>query len=141
MPPGRLLDLVCVSYLADTQLLRVSAYPPANGGALVTHVTTSIAADGPLAAVTAARLGLRAGLVANVIGADPPGRRLLDTLDRAGIRHTVAAIPGAATPALIVVVDAHGTRTWFASLHDAAVEVATANLHLLTDTRLIYVDC
>jgi sugar/nucleoside kinase (ribokinase family) len=141
MPPGRPLDLVCVSYLADTLLLRVAAYPPANAGAVVSQVATSIAADGPLTAATAARLGLRVGLVANAIGTDPPGRRLLDTLDAAGIRHAIAVVPNGVTPQLTVVVDGNGTRTWFAALDHAAAEVATANLHLLTDARLIYVDC
>jgi hypothetical protein len=75
MPPNGPLDLVCVSYLADTQLLAVATYPPANSGAVASHTATSIAADGPLAALTAARLGLRVGLVANGVGADPPGRR------------------------------------------------------------------
>src|SRR6266704_4570394 len=135
------LDLVCVSYLAGTQLLRVAEYPPANGGAVVEGITTSIAADGPLAAITAARLGRRVGLIANSVGIDPAGQRLLDILQSAGIRHTITAPRGAATPHMSVVVDDNGTRTWFAALLDAPDQVRAANLHLLTRTRLIDLDC
>jgi sugar/nucleoside kinase (ribokinase family) len=137
----RLLDLVCVSYLADTQLLRVAAYPPANSGAVVDHIATSIAADGPLTAVTAAHLGLRVGLVANPVGDDPAGRRLLELLKAAGVRHTITALPDTATPQLTVVIDESGTRTWFATLQHATEHLHTANLHLLADARLIYADC
>src|SRR6266498_5610550 len=119
MPPGRALDLVCVSYLADTKLLRVAAYPPANGGAVVDHIATSIAADGPLTAIIAAQLGLRVGLVTNSVGADPAGRRLLDTLEQVGVRHSITTLPDTATPQLTVVVDESGTRTWFAALQHA----------------------
>jgi sugar/nucleoside kinase (ribokinase family) len=135
------LDLVCVSYLADTQLLRVAEYPPANAGAVVEHIAISIAADGPLAALTAARLGRRVGLIANAVGTDPAGLRVLDTLHRAGVRHAITALPDIATPQMTVVVDDNGTRTWFGALLDAVDHVRAANLHLLTRTRLIYLDC
>lgn len=98
-------------------------------------------ADGPLAAITAARLGLRVGLVANTVGADAAGQRLLDCLDRLRIHHTIGAVADTVTPRLTVVIDDADTRTWFASLQDAPSELRNANLHLLADARLIYVDC
>lgn len=141
MATDRLLDLVCVSYLADAEVLLVESYPGANSGAVVDHIAASIAADGPLVAITAARLGLRVGLVANAVGTDPAGRRLLDCLDRLRIHHTIGAADDTATPRLTVVIDDADTRTWFASLQHAPAELRTANLHLLADARLIYVDC
>lgn len=137
----RALDLVCVSCLADAEVLRVASYPRANGGAVVERVDASIAADGPLTAITAAQLGMRVGLVANAVGTDLAGQRLLEHLTRLGIRHTIAAVADTPTPRLTVVVDDTGTRTWFASLQRAPAELQTANLHLLTDARLIYLDC
>lgn len=137
----RALDLVCVSFLADAEVLRVASYPRANGGAVVERVDASIAADGPLTAVTAARLGMRVGLVANAVGADLAGQRLLERLTSLGICHTIAAAADTATPRLTIVVDDTGTRTWFASLQRAPAELQTANLHLFTNARLIYLDC
>ncbi len=140
-PPGTALDLVCVSYLARTQVLGVTAYPTANGGAVVNRIASSIGADGPLAAVTAAQLGLRVGLVTNAVGADDAGHRMLDWFDSFGIRHGIAAVADYDTPELTVVADDSGTRTWFALLRQAASELFTANLHLLAHARITYVDC
>jgi sugar/nucleoside kinase (ribokinase family) len=135
------LDLVCVSYLAYTQVLGVAIYPAANGGAVVDRIAASIGADGPLTTVTAARLGLRVGLIANAVGADDVGHRMLDWLDSYGIRHGITAVADHNTPELTVVVDDSGTRTWFALLREAATELTTANLHLIADARITYVDC
>lgn len=135
------LDLVCVSYLADTQLLQVSAYPPANGGTVIDQITASIGADGPLVAITAARLGLRTGLVANGVGADPAGHRLLYRLDAAGVRHGIGTLPDAVTPQLAVIVDDAGTRTWFAALQNTAADLSGTNLHLISGARMVYLDC
>ena len=70
------LDLACCSYLAPAQLLGVSAWPQANGGAEVLRVEASVAADGPVVAALAAALGLRTGLAANPVACDPAGFRL-----------------------------------------------------------------
>src|SRR4051812_50019842 len=98
MPADRLLDLVCVSYLADAQVLRVAAYPSANGGAVVDHITTSVAGDGPLTAIAAGGLGLRAGLGANAVGGDPPGERILAWLDAPPLPHPLRAPPAGPNP-------------------------------------------
>jgi len=140
MGVDRTLDLVCVSYLADTQLLRVTSYPPPNGGAVVNDLATALGADGPITAVTAARLGLRVGLIANAIGSDAAGQRLLDHLAADNVRHTIA-VTDVTTPQLTVIADDGGARTWFAHLQQARDDLCTVNLHLLTDARLVYVDC
>jgi sugar/nucleoside kinase (ribokinase family) len=119
----------------------VATYPDANHGAMVDETAASIAADGPLTAVTASGLGLHVGLVANQVGGDPAGCRLLDWLDSADVRHTIRAEPATCTPQLTVIADAAGTRTWFASLHRAYDELRTVDLSLLACTRLLYVDC
>jgi sugar/nucleoside kinase (ribokinase family) len=140
-PPDGAVDLVCVSYLARTQVLGVTAYPTANGGAVVNRIASSIGADGPLVAITAAQRGLRVGLVTNAVGADDAGHRMLDCLNSFGIRHGIAAVADYETPELTVVADDSGTRTWFALLRRAAGELVTANLHLVAGARITYVDC
>jgi sugar/nucleoside kinase (ribokinase family) len=136
----RPLDLVCVSYLADAQVLRVAAYPRANGGAVVDATAASIAGDGPLAAI-ATGLGLSVGLIANGVGTDPAGRRLVEWLEAVGIRHASRQMSGVCTPQLMVIADDAGTRTWFACLQHAYDELRVADLSLLAEARLAYVDC
>ncbi|MEU7906367.1 carbohydrate kinase family protein [Actinoplanes sp. NPDC049118] len=140
MAADRLLDLVCFSYLADAQVMHVDTYPLPNSGAAVDATAASIAGDGPLTAITAARLGLRTGLIANSVGADHTGQRLRGWLDHFGVDHNVHAVAGTATPHLTVIAD-RGTRTWFAALTHAYADLLTADLALLTRTRLAYIDC
>ncbi len=135
------LDLVCVSYLADTTVLKVETYPGANSGAAVRDVETSIAADGPIVALAAARLGLRTGLIANHVGRDAPGGRLVARLNDHGVQHTISLVSGTRTPHLTVVADQAGTRTWFADLAAALNTLATADVSALARARLAYIDC
>ena len=135
------LSLVCFSYLAQAQILRVDQYPPANHGAAITSTTLAVAGDGPLAATIAAALGLRVGLIANRVGADQAGRWLLAQLADAEITHDIPAVPQVRTPELIVVADDAGTRTWFARLHNAYADLREVDLRLLGSPRLAYIDC
>lgn len=135
------LDLVCVSYLADAGIQHVTDYPAANHGAIITATSDSIAADGPITALTAGTFGLRVGLISNQIGPDPEGQRLLATLDHARVQHTIdPALPGT-TPKLTVVTDDSGTRTWFAWLDHAYTQLAVADLSMIATARLAYIDC
>lgn len=140
MAADRHLDLVCLSYLADAQVMRVDTYPLPNSGAAVEATAASIAGDGPLTAITAAGLGLRTGLIGNDVGADHAGQRLLSWLDHFGVHHGVQAVADIATPHLTVITDA-GTRTWFAALKHAYADLLTADLTLLNHARLAYIDC
>jgi sugar/nucleoside kinase (ribokinase family) len=138
---GGPLDLVCFSYLAEAQILHVNQYPAANHGAVITSTTTAIAGDGPLTATTAATMGLHVGLIANRVGADKAGQRLLTQLAVAEITHDIPATPQIHTPQLIVVADHAGTRTWFARLHQAHADLREVDLQLLHSARVAYIDC
>ena len=140
MAADRPLDLVCVSYLADAQVLHVDPDPLPNSGAVVDETAASIAGDGPLTAITAARLGLRTGLISNSVGTDPTGQRLRHWLDQIGVRHDVRAIAGTVTPHLTVIADG-GTRTWFAALQHAYADLLTVDLTPLRYARMAYIDC
>lgn len=137
----RLLDLACVSYLAAAQVLHVHTYPPANSGTVVDAIAASVAGDGPLTAVTAARAGLTVGLVTNRVGDDPAGHHLLAALNTAGVRHTLRPDPDVLTPHLTVIADEADTRTWFAALHHAYTDLHETDLTPLTQARIVYVDC
>ncbi|MFV2021676.1 carbohydrate kinase family protein [Micromonospora sp. LOL_023] len=137
----RLLDLACVSYLAAAQLLHVHAYPRANSGTVVNAIAASVAGDGPLTAVTAARAGLTVGLVTNRVGDDPAGHHLLAALTTAGVRHALHPDPDVPTPHLTVIADEDDTRTWFAALHHAYADLHHADLTPLAKARIGYIDC
>ncbi|WP_203903235.1 carbohydrate kinase family protein [Virgisporangium aliadipatigenens] len=117
------------------------AYPPVGSGAVIVAAAGSMAGDGPLVASVGAGLGLRTGLVANPVGTDTAGRRVLDQLAIAGIRHEIPAVAERRTPQLTVIAGDDGTRTWFASLHHAADDLLQVDLHLLTQARCVYIDC
>ncbi|MEU4243129.1 carbohydrate kinase family protein [Actinoplanes sp. NPDC026619] len=134
------LDLVCFSYLADAQVMRVDAYPRANGGAMVNEVVASIAGDGPLTAVTAAQLGLHTALISNDVGNDPTGDQLHSWLDATGVAHSRRRLAAGMTPQIAVVDDTR-TRTWFAALDHAFTGLERADLTLLGEAGLAYIDC
>lgn len=137
----RLLDLACVSYLAAAQVLHVHTYPRANSGTVVDAIAASVAGDGPLTAVTAARAGLTVALVTNPVGDDPAGHHLLAALNTAGVRHTLHPDPDVLTPHLTVIADEDDTRTWFAALHHAYAHLHQADLTPLAQASIGYVDC
>jgi sugar/nucleoside kinase (ribokinase family) len=141
MDADRPLDLACFSYLAAAQVLQVGTYPSANSGTVVDAVAASIAGDGPLTAVIAARTGLQVGLIANRIGHDPAGHQLLASLDSVGIQHTIRPTAGIATPHLTVIADDADTRTWFAALQHAYQDLLSADLSMLTRAKVAYLDC
>jgi sugar/nucleoside kinase (ribokinase family) len=141
MEADRPLDLACFSYLAAAQVLQVRTYPSANSGTVVDAVAASIAGDGPLTAVIAARTGLPVGLIANRIGDDPAGQQLLVSLDSVGIQHTIRPAAGIATPHLTVIADDADTRTWFAALQHAYQDLLSTDLTMLTRAKVAYVDC
>ncbi|WP_172387118.1 carbohydrate kinase family protein [Streptomyces sp. MNP-20] len=135
-------DLACFSYLAHAQILHVNRYPGPDQGAPVLSSRTSLAGDGPLTAMTAARLGLTACLIANQVGDDPAGRAALDQLRHAGVNRLPSSGPRpAATPNLTVITDSLGTRTWFADLTGAHASLAATDMTALGRARLAYIDC
>ncbi|MFF0574379.1 hypothetical protein [Streptosporangium saharense] len=135
------VDLACFSYLASARILSVDRYPVADTGAEVHGVIHSLAADGPITALTAADLGLTCALVANPVGTDPTGTLLLEQFENAAIRHRLTGRADRPTPEITVITDRHGTRTWLAHLTHAVDDLLTADLTWLTRARAAYIDC
>jgi sugar/nucleoside kinase (ribokinase family) len=132
---------VCFGYLAHARILHVDTYPPADTGTQVTGISTSLAGDAPLTALTARRLGLTTHLLSNPTGPDPDGRHVLAALGAAGVTHHAAPTTTGDTPQVTVVVDTTGTRTWFAYLADTADHLTEVDPAPLTTARLAYLDC
>lgn len=143
MTPTTGIDLACFGYLAHAQVATVATYPAANSGAEVVQVFPSLAADAPLTALTARRLGSSVHLVSNRVSVDPAGQAVLDMLDTARVTHQAVptAVPGLGTPQLTIVTDDAGTRTWFAWLGNAVDQFAAVDLGPLRAARMAYIDC
>ena len=136
------LDLICVSYLATADILRVASHPPRNHGAEVLERIRSTAGDGTIAALTASALGLRAGLVANPIGVDAAGSALVRHLETWGVCLANAQADSAVTPFLAVIDDHDGFRTWLAWVPRSAVDgLGRAGWAVMPRARLAYIDC
>lgn len=107
------------------------------------QVLLSLAADAPITALTARRLGATVHLVRNPGRVDPTGQAVLDAPDTATVSHH--AVPGSAagsgTPQLTIVTDAAGTRMWFAWLGEAVDQLIAVDLTPLAVARLGYIDC
>ncbi|MFR9675817.1 carbohydrate kinase family protein [Streptomyces sp. TR02-1] len=134
-------DLACFSYLAHTQVLHVDTYPRADHGAEVHSTVTSLAADGPITALTAARTGLRTTLVTNQVGSDATGQHVRRVLAAEGVRNEATGPTPSATPQMTVVADRAGTRTWFADLTHAYISLKETDTSPLGRARMAYIDC
>ena|SRR2546426_8384565 len=111
MPGNQGNPVVCVSYLAAGELWKVGRFPPANHGAEVLAVESSIAADGPMVAAVLSALGVPALLLSNGIGQDSRGTEIQAWLRRYHVATSVRPTVGTTTPWIVIVADAHHTRT------------------------------
>src|ERR1700674_5222760 len=133
--------VVCISYLAAASLWTVSRFPLANYGAEVLGVEHSIAADGPMTAAVLTALDAPSLVLANDIGNDANGAEVRGWLRRHNVQTTAEMSAGLATPQIVVVADAAGTRTWFPYLPGVADALATLDLAPLAGASFAYIDC
>ncbi len=119
----------------------VDAYPPREYGSEVLRRESFLAADGPIAAGAAARLGLSVVLSTNGVADDSAGRHVLRTLRTWGVRLAAPDIRRTVTPASVVVCDSAGGRTFFPHLPGVLQELAGADLSGVHRARAVYVDC
>lgn len=134
------VDLLCFSYLAPARVCRIDHYPDVNRGAHISDVAVSVAGDGPIVAITASALGLRAGLVCNDVGADADGEFLLGYLARHGVQHRSVSEAGLKTPFAIILVDDDGNREWFSYIGNSFANTWQESWTSLPAARLMYVD-
>ncbi len=134
------LDVVCFGVLFPMRIATVEEYPKADSGADILSLIEFIGADAPITSLTLDGLGCRVGLISNDIGNDLDGRRLLNRFKRTDIVTTVTLLGDVSTPFCLTVVDRDGNRTWFTFLSNAAEGLLTADLSLVCQTDILYVD-
>lgn len=133
-------DLACFTYLAHGQVLRIDQYPQPNTGAEVSEVFEAIVADGAVISIGLAQMGFCTALVANDLGNDPVGMKILNQLREKKIASTVRGNATIKTPSIIVLTDNDGNREWFAHLPHAKEQLMHVDLSILHRAELVYVD-
>lgn len=134
------LGLSCFSYLASARVLQIDKYPDLNKGAEVFGVIDTLAADAPMVAIAASHLGLKAGLIANLLGDDEQGRIISSNLRKNGVTNTISRLPGRKTPFIIVLSDTGGNREWFSYTKEAEKELMRVDLSQMNNASLAYID-
>jgi sugar/nucleoside kinase (ribokinase family) len=118
----------------------VAKYPKPNSGAIISSFFDMDAADAAISAVALDRLGCRVGLVSNDVGNDPEGRALFDRFGKRGIVTTVTLLDDVSTPFALTVVDREATRTWFTFYGNSVESLLAADLRLVRQADMLYVD-
>ena len=134
------LDLCCFSYLASAKVLQINKCPDLNDGAEIDSVIETLAADAPMVAITASRLGLHTGLIANELGNDKEGEEISKCLIRNNIVNSVENNLKRKTPFIIVLSDENGNREWFSYTRIAGQDLMNVELSKLQDATLAYID-
>lgn len=137
---SKVLDLSCFSYLASARVLQIDKYPQLNGGTEVTGIIDSLAADAPMAAIAASRLGLNVGLIANPLGDDEQGKNVNASLARNNISKSIVQLSDRKTPFIVVLSDKSGNREWISYTKEAENELFNADLSQISDASLAYID-
>lgn len=133
-------DLTCFSYLTVGKILRIREYPKLNYGTEILEVIKTLAADGPMLAITCARLNLRVGLITNPIGEDKEGNKVIDYFKKHKVITKIEKSSRAKTPFIIILSDLKGNREWFPYIPDATTHLQKANLELIARSSLVYID-
>jgi len=135
------LDLSCFSYLASARVLQIEQYPQLNGGAEISGVIDTLAADAPMAAITASRLGLKVGLITNPLGNDEQGRTISHNLQENNITNQIETKEGIKTPFIMVLSDNSGNREWLAYTKEAQEGLMETDLsQMKKQSSLVYID-
>ena len=133
-------SVACFGYVSPGLVFAVEKYPEANSGAYVAAKHPFIGADCAMAARTLARWGVQSHLIANALGDDIVGQRVLEQLTGEGVRAHFALRHDVRTPEEVDVIDRAGTRTFFVDTTTVWNTLAEADLGPIQHSSLLYVD-
>jgi sugar/nucleoside kinase (ribokinase family) len=120
----------------------VDSFPTPNFGTEVVESEASLAADGPMVAMTLSRMGLTTGLLANSLAEDSEGRAVMRHLRDEGVTFLGSTSDSRSTsPSVVVITNRTGERTWFPYLPGVESELANSDYGRLIHARIVYVDC
>lgn len=134
-------DVVCFGMITPAVVMTVDALPEHNTGALAKSVCEFISDDAAIVATVLRRWDVRCGLTGAALGDDDAGRRVAHRLKDAGVIGELRLLPELTTPFEVNVSDLTGARTYFWQRDpDILATLANADLSLLPQARLLYVD-
>ncbi len=140
VPPHR-ADVVCFGMIIPAVVMTVDALPEHNTGARAKAVCEFISDDAAIVAMLLRGWEVRSGLIGTALGNDDAGRKAAHELKRCGVVGDVRLGGDITTPFEVNVSDLTGARTYFWQRDpDILATLATADLSLLPQARLLYVD-
>ncbi len=140
MPAGG-ADVVCFGMLTPAAVMIVDDLPEHNTGARAKAVSEFISDDAAIVAVLLRGWKVRSGLIGTAVGDDEAGRKVARQLQSLGVQGTVRLSDQITTPFEVNISDQTGARTYVWQRDpDVLASLATADLSLLEEAHLLYVD-
>ncbi len=134
-------DVICFGMITPAIVMTVDDMPAHNTGAQVKTVREFISDDAAIVAMLLRGWNVRSGLIGTALGDDAAGRGVVHRLQNAGVAGHVRLSPEITTPFEVNVSDLSGERTYFWQRDPTILAtLATAELSLLSQARLLYVD-
>jgi len=134
-------EYVGFGMLTPVAILVVDTLPEHNTGALVEAVTDFVFDDAAIVACLLRQWSVSAGMIGTAVGDDTRGHLLASQLTEWGVQGEVRFSNTIKTPLEVDVSDRTGARTYFWQRPpEILATLDAANLSLLADARLLYVD-
>ena len=134
-------EVVCFGMITPAIVLTVDRLPEQNTGALYKKACEFISDDAAIVAHLLRGWGIRSGLIGTALGNDPPGRKVVRWLKARGILGKPRLLRRLTTSLEVNISDSSGGRTYFWRRDPEVLDTLdTADLALLEETRLLYVD-
>jgi ribokinase len=138
------VEVVCCGTLSVIKQIVVDQWPERNTGCYCKEQKDLIAADAAMVARILRGWDVKSGIIGSSLGEDYIGRWVVEEFKRLGILTEVGLTNQYPSGVSVLVSDSTGARTGFWPSPELEQQVihslATADLSLLKDSRLLYVD-
>jgi ribokinase len=127
--------------LTPVHIMVIDRLPKHNTGAIVREVSDFVFDDAAIIACALRQWDIPTGMIGSAVGDDPRGHALAAQLKEWGVQGKVHFTNEYSTPIEVDVSDKTGARTYFWQRSpEILATLDTANLSLLKDAQLMYVD-
>ena len=138
---GPATEVVCFGMITPAVVMVVDELPEHNTGIRAKAVQEFISDDAAIIATLLRGWNVRSGLIGTDLGDDEAGRKVARQLQDLGVIGQMRFSGRITTPFEVNVSDRTGARTYFWQRDpEVLATLATADLSLLSHTRLLYVD-
>ncbi|MDH3601808.1 MAG: carbohydrate kinase family protein, partial [Candidatus Tectomicrobia bacterium] len=138
---GPAAEVACFGMITPAVVMIVDELPEHNTGMRAKVVQEFISDDAAVIAMLLRGWDVRSGLIGTTLGDDDAGRKVARQLHDLGVIGQMRLSGQMTTPFEVNVSDRTGARTYFWQRDpEVLATLATADLSLLSHTRLLYVD-